>query len=71
MDFDQYDSYCLPFAGIVVRSRMRKGDPYHFVLAAARADGSSLVCGAFEAVYWTAEVAGDAKRELWLTGRAQ
>ena len=48
--------------------------------AARRADGRVLVCGAFESVYWTADVAsGEAQvreslpegvsgRELWLTG---
>ena len=52
-------------------------------LPAARfADGRILVCGAFEAVYWTSDVAlgereireslpglkGDAVREIWLEG---
>jgi len=50
--------------------------------AARRADGSLVVCGAFESVYWTARVAGlerqlrsalpqtppGAVRELWITG---
>lgn len=49
--------------------------------AAKRADGHVIVCGAFEAVYWTEDVArgegqirealqpaGDAVRELWVTG---
>ena len=51
--------------------------------AARRADGHLIVCGAFDAVYWTAEVAkleaqirqvlpttGVAVRELWLAGTA-
>lgn len=49
--------------------------------AARRADGSTLVCGAFDAVYWTADVergeeqiretliqGGAGARELWLDG---
>ena len=51
--------------------------------AARRGDGHLIVCGAFDAVYWTAEVAkleaqirqappttGVAVRELWLAGTA-
>jgi hypothetical protein len=50
--------------------------------AARRADGSIVVCGAFDAVYWTADVergeqqirqtlgeSGAGTRELWLDGR--
>ena len=48
--------------------------------AGRRADGHVVVCGAFESVYWTAEVAsgeqqirqalpqGAGARELWLAG---
>jgi hypothetical protein len=51
--------------------------------AARRADGSIVVCGAFESVYWTADVesgeeqirqalaqSGTGTRELWLAGNA-
>lgn len=49
--------------------------------AASRADGSVIVCGAFDAIYWTEDVASgeaqiraqlpaDAARELWYLGGA-
>jgi hypothetical protein len=74
----------LQSVGVLVLAHRRQAIvavlPGVWLPAGRRADGDIIVCGAFEAVYWTAEVAsgeqqirealpqGAGAREFWLAG---